>query len=259
MAQTPDDPLLPGSAPDPFDAPLPFAPVLPSPAPSDAASEAPAEAPLPFAPPVPEGQPAPPPVSLVPESVRRRSADDLPFTLGAGGFGAPVGEGPDHDDAEGIPTGLPDLRSVAGVEGVESAPPTPAPARPVSPAPGAQALPHDLDDDLMALPSPSMMERSPFAEEDDEEVVEDVVVGHPPTPPPGSPVYSDDTEQEQLPPTPIGGLRRDGPDVVPARVLMEALEATERRHMVHLAIAFCLGAGTSVLGFVAARWALTAF
>ncbi len=245
VAETPDDPLLPGSAPDPFDAPLPFAR-------TPGGAGVPPESALPFAPELPSPV-APPPVSLVPDSVRQRPADDLPFALGGGAFSAPVGGGDHHDDNEGIPTGLPDLRSLAGVEVEElaSVPPTPAPVADLPPT----ALPEALDDDMMALPSPSMMEPSPFAPDDDEP--DEVVIGHHPTPPPGDPVYSDETEQEQLPPTPIGAVRRATPDTVPARVLMEALEASERRHMVHLAIAFCLGAGTSVVGFVGARWALT--
>jgi len=270
VAETPEDPHKAPSG-DPFDAPLPLAPpadplVAPVISSPPASSRPPLSEPLgavddalrPFAPEA-EGGGAPPPVSFAPESVRTRDAADLPFALSPGGFSAPSPMGdaaPDLDDNEGIPTGLPDLRTVAGIEVPEPATPPPAPAPSASPS-----LPSELDEDLMALPSPSMVEPSPFADDEESEddpvpelpeTLDDVVVGHRTVS-----LHEDETQEDQLPPTPLGGIRRDGTDVVPARVMLEALQAAERRHIVHLAVAFSLGAASSVLGFVAARWAMT--
>ncbi len=266
MPETPDDPLLPGAGPGAFDAPLAFAPVpgveedplrpaVPS-KPSGA---------LPFEP-APAAQPGPAPMSLVPDSVRQRAAADLPFALAPGGFSTtPFGGASDHglaENVEGIPTGLPDLRALAGIEVPASpSPPAPAPAPQAEQAASSSDLPEALDDDLMALPSPSMVEPSPFADEgedveDDEpaSLLDDVVLGHVPTPHRG--LHEDETETEQMPPTPIGVLRRDAAEVVPVQLFMDALAKAERRHVIHLGIAFCLGAASSVVGFVAARWAL---
>jgi len=222
---------------------------------------------LPFVPePASATPPGPAPVSLVPDSVRQRAAADLPFALDPGGFAATPFAGGVHDahaeDAEGIPTGLPDLRALAGIEIPASpSPRTPAPAAPEEQSAAPSGLPEGLDDDLMALPSPSMIEPSPFADDEEESeedapasLLDDVVLGHVPVPPRG--LHEDETEMEQLPPTPIGMVRRDADDVVPVRVFMDALAKAERRHVIHLGIAFCLGAASSVLGFVAARWAL---
>jgi hypothetical protein len=222
----------------------------------------------PIRPPSPSVPPAPP--SLVPESVRQRAAFDLPFALDPGGMSAPVAgaSGSERFDADtdGVPVGLPDFSALMGL-----APEEPAPKQ--AHIWKTESLPPALeDDDLMALPSPSMIGPSPFAKEeeddDDDEENEDRApvdvdsFGEGLLPPAGHAVYSDDTQEEQLPPTPIHPERTlsfTAEAQVPARVLMEALAELQSRHMRNLVVAFLLGTASAVVGFVAARWALTAF
>jgi hypothetical protein len=113
--------------------------------------------------------------------------------------------------------------------------------------PRARPAPTSADDDALVLPSPSMIAPSPLRSAVEPTPLPPAVEPEPR----GRSIFLDETQPDQLPPRPVA-------DSVPMATFVAALREVEERAARRLMVAFLLGSFASVLGFVTARWAMTA-